>query len=285
MIVVKMQGGLGNQLFCYAFAKALEQKGYDVKIDTSVFQFNKIDKYECDKYDIDLKISSQEDNKKVFNNSVIAKVLKRVGIDISKKIYEKNQLFDEALLNCRDNSYVEGFFQCENYFKNIREILLQQIRINRPLSEYTQDIKKQIISSRNSCSIHVRRGDMANNINIKIHGVCSLEYYKAAISFLETKLGKMNYFIFSDDIAWCKNNLKIKNATFVHSTENRIAHEDIFLMSLCEHNIIANSTFSWWGAWLNSNTHKICLAPKKWYESIELQLNAKDIIPKEWVRI
>jgi hypothetical protein len=285
MIIVRMVGGVGNQLFCYAYAKSLQQKGYDVKIDVSTFKFNKIDSYEFDKYDIDIPISTQEENKKLFNNSFISKVLRRFGIDISKKVREKSLLFDEKLLRIDDGSYVDGYFQNEKYFKNVRNILLQQISINQSISSFTKDMEKQISCLDNSCSIHVRRGDMANEINMKIHGVCALEYYQNAIKYLKNKLGELNYFIFSDDIEWCKNNLKIDNAVFVNSEEKRIAHEDIYLMSICNHNIIANSSFSWWGAWLNINDDKIVIAPKDWFSDRELKKQAAEIVPEDWIRI
>ncbi len=285
MIIVRMVGGVGNQLFCYAYAKSLQQKGYDVKIDISTFKFNKIDSYEFDKYNIDIPISTQEENEILFNNSLLSKILKRFGIDISNKVREKSLLFDESLLRINDNSYVDGYFQNEKYFYDIRDIILKQISINRPLSNFTKSIQKKINSLNNTCSIHVRRGDMANDINVKIHGVCSVEYYNNAIKYLKNKLGEVNYFIFSDDFEWCRSNLKIDNAIFVESDEHRIAHEDIYLMSLCDHNIIANSTFSWWGAWLNDNESQISIAPMEWFKDKKYQKQSQDIVPNRWIKI
>lgn len=285
MIIVRMVGGVGNQLFCYAYAKSLQQKGYDVKIDISTFKFNKIDSYEFDKYNIDIPISTQKENEILFNNSSLSKILKRFGIDISNKVREKSLLFDESLLRINDNSYVDGYFQNEKYFYDIREIILEQISINRPLSNFTKSIQKKINSLNNTCSIHVRRGDMANDINVKIHGVCSVEYYNNAIEFLKNKLGEVNYFIFSDDFEWCRSNLKIDNAIFVESDEHRIAHEDIYLMSLCDHNIIANSTFSWWGAWLNDNESQISIAPMEWFKDKKYQKQSQDIVPNRWIKL
>ncbi len=285
MIIVRMVGGVGNQLFCYAYAKSLQQKGYDVKIDISTFKFNKIDSYEFDKYNIDIPISTQKENERLFNNSLLSKILKRFGIDISNKVREKSLLFDESLLRINDNSYVDGYFQNEKYFYDIRDIILAQISINRPLSNFTKSIQKKINSLNNTCSIHVRRGDMANDINVKIHGVCSVEYYNNAIEYLKNKLGEVNYFIFSDDFEWCRSNLKIDNAIFVESDEHRIAHEDIYLMSLCDHNIIANSTFSWWGAWLNDNVSQISIAPMEWFKDKKYQKQSQDIVPNGWIKI
>ena len=127
--------------------------------------------------------------------------------------------------------------------------------------------------------------DMANDINVKIHGVCSVEYYNNAIEYLKNKLGEVNYFIFSDDFEWCRSNLKIDNAIFVESDEHRIAHEDIYLMSLCDHNIIASSTFSWWGAWLNDNESQISIAPMEWFKDKKYQKQSQDIVPNRWIKL
>jgi len=126
---------------------------------------------------------------------------------------------------------------------------------------------------------------MLNRKNINIHGICSLDYYYNSMNLIEHHQGPQQYFIFSDDIDWCKSNLAINNATYVNSSEDRIPHEDIYLMSLCSNNIIANSTFSWWGAWLNNNKHKFITAPKKWFADQKLQSQSHDIVPKSWKRV
>jgi len=286
MIIVKIVGGLGNQMFCYAYSKALQQKGYDVKIDVSTFETYKLHGgYQLDKYNIDLAQSNKQENKKYYSNSLLSKVLRRLGIKTSKAIREKSLLFDERLLNIQDNNYIEGYFQSEKYFKNIRGILLEQFIIKQELSDYTMKIEVEINISHNSCSLHIRRGDYLNSDNTKIHGSCDLEYYKKSIDYLEEKISNIRYFIFSDDIKWCKENFNLANVIFVDNKETKIPHEDLYLMSLCNHNIIANSSFSWWGAWLNQNEEKMVLAPKKWFEDDELETQSKDIVCKDWIRI
>lgn len=286
MVIVKIVGGLGNQMFQYAYAKALQQKGYEVKIDISAFETYKLHGgYQLDKYNIDLDSSTKDENNKFYKNTFCFKVLKKIGIDLSKLIKEKSLLFDKKLLEIQDNNYLDGYFQCENYFKNIREIILKQFTINKEISNYSKDIENKIKNSQNSCSLHIRRGDFINNINISIHGTCDLKYYKDAMKYLEEKVGSMDYFIFSDDIEWVKENLAIQNAIYIDSQENRIPHEDIYLMNLCTYNIIANSSFSWWGAWLNQNEKKIVLAPKKWFADDKLEEQSKEIVCGSWVRI
>ena len=286
MVIVKIIGGLGNQMFQYAYAKALEQKGHEVKIDISAFETYKLHGgYQLDKYNIDLDSSIKDENDKFYKNTFFYKVLRRFGMDFSRRIKEKSLLFDKKLLEIDDNSYLDGYFQCEKYFKDIREIILKQFTINQDISNYTKEIKNKIQNSQNSCSLHIRRGDFVNSKNINIHGACDIEYYKKAMKYLEEKVENINYFIFSDDIEWVKENLAIQNAIYIDSKEKRIPHEDIYLMSLCKNNIIANSSFSWWGAWLNQNENKIVIAPKRWFADDKLESQSKDIVCESWVKI
>jgi hypothetical protein len=286
MIITRIIGGLGNQMLQYAYAKALQQKGHEVKIDISAFKTYKLHGgYQLDKYNIDLDSSTKDENDKFYKNTFFYKVLRRFGMDFSRRIKEKSLLFDKKFLEIDDNSYLDGYFQCEKYFKDIREIILKQFTINQDISNYTKEIKNKIQNSKNSCSLHIRRGDFVNSTNINIHGACDIEYYKKAIQYLEEKVENINYFIFSDDIEWVKENLAIKNAIYIDSKEKRIPHEDIYLMSLCKNNIIANSSFSWWGAWLNQNEKKMVIAPKRWFADDKLESQSKDIVCESWVKI
>jgi hypothetical protein len=286
MIITRIIGGLGNQMLQYAYAKALQQKGHEVKIDISAFETYKLHGgYQLDKYNIDLESSTKDENDKFYKNTFFYKVLRRFGMDFSRRIKEKSLLFDKKLLEIDDNSYLDGYFQCEKYFKDIREIILKQFTINQDISNYTKEIKNKIQNSQNSCSLHIRRGDFVNSKNINIHGACDIEYYKKAMKYLEEKVVNINYFIFSDDIEWVKENLAIQNAIYIDSKEKRIPHEDIYLMSLCKNNIIANSSFSWWGAWLNQNEKKMVIAPKRWFADDKLESQSKDIVCESWVKI
>ena len=285
MVTVKIIGGLGNQMFQYAYAKALQQRGYEVKIDISAFGSYDLHQYGLDKYNIDLEASTKKENDKFYKNNIFSKILRKLGLDFSKKIKEKSLLFDSDLLNIEDDSYIEGYFQSEKYFKNIREVIIKQFTINQKVSNYAIEIENKIKNSQNSCSLHIRRGDYLNSTNINIHGICDIEYYKNAMKYLEEKVGNLNYFIFSDDIEWVKDNLVIENAIYIESKEKRIPHEDIYLMSLCQHNIIANSSFSWWGAWLNQNENKIIIAPKRWFADDTMQKQSGDIVCESWVRL
>lgn len=142
-----------------------------------------------------------------------------------------------------------------------------------------------MIDSKNSISIHVRRGDYVSNAATnKYHGLCDLGYYKKSIDYISKRVESPVYYIFSDDISWCKINLKIKgNVTYISHNNGDNSWEDMRLMSRCKHNIIANSSFSWWAAWLNTNLDKIVIAPRNWYK--DLPRNMTDIIPSSWLTV
>jgi hypothetical protein len=286
VIIIKIIGGLGNQMFQYAYAKALEENGFNVKIDISAFKTYKLHGgYQLDKYNIDLNSSTIEENNLFYRDNIFKKVLNKLGIKNSKIIKERNLLFDETLLKVEDNNYIDGYFQCEKYFINIKNVILEQFLLKTDLSDYAKVLKDKIINSKNSCSIHIRRGDFTNKTNSNIHGCCSLDYYNKSVEILNSKLDSVNYFIFSDDIKWVKENLNISNATYIDDETKRIPHEDIYLMSLCKNNIIANSSFSWWGAWLNKNESKIVIAPKRWFVHKELESFSKDIVCESWLKV
>lgn len=287
MIIVKIVGGLGNQMFQYAYAKALEQKGYEVKLDISTFETYKLHGgYQLDKYTINLDTSSVEENSDYYSNSFMYKILMKLGLVKSKIIKEKSLSFDSLLLSLEDDSYVAGYFQNEKYFLSIRDELIANFTIKCDISNYAQQIEKQILVENISVSLHIRRGDYISNKNANsIHGTCDLKYYEKAMSLMNDKFKNIKYFIFSDDMAWVKENLKFKNATYIDSKEKRIPHEDIYLMSLCKHNIIANSSFSWWGAWLNQNEDKLIIAPKRWFSDTTMFEQSHDIVCKKWIKL
>lgn len=267
MIIVRIVGGLGNQMFQYAYAKSLQQKGFDVQIDISKFKTYKLHGgYQLDKYNIDLETA---DNFATFLSK----------IKIKKNVREKNLLFDENLFSLTGNEYVKGYYQTEKYFTNIRAILLDQFTIKQPLTKTTLSYAKAIKNYTNACSVHIRRGDYISDKKAnKIHGTCDLEYYNKAINLIQEKYKNTHFFVFSDDIAWTKENLNIKNATYInHKT---IPHEDLYLMSLCKNNITANSSFSWWGAWLNQNEDKTVISPKKWFKEKE-----NEVACKNWIKL
>lgn len=272
MIIIKLQGGLGNQMFQYAYAKALQSKGYNVKLDRFSYFRDNLRKYELGEYNVSIK--------PFFLARVFNKLFLRLPV------YKVKRLLDDNIaVKSPDNKCLDGYFQSEKYFLHERNIILKEFTIKNKLSNYAIEIEEGIKNSKISCSIHVRRGDYILDKNLSIHGICSLEYYKRAIKIIENKYKKVLFFVFSDDNEWVKENIRKDNVIYIDNNKTKIPHEDIYLMSLCSNNIIANSSFSWWGAWLNRNINKTVIAPKVWFANDEAQKQSADMVPVDWIRI
>ncbi|MCG6405528.1 alpha-1,2-fucosyltransferase [Vibrio fluvialis] len=279
MITIKLTGGLGNQMFQYATALSLAvKKNTNVTLDISEFKIYNLRKYELDKF----KITSNTTNK----SSTIARIIKKFRI---KSFFKKRYFFEQSLEyannmdNVGRNVYLDGYFQCELYFLDIKEKLIEGGGGGGNLSSYASQIVSEITqSNQTTVSLHVRRGDYISNSHTNsVHGVCSLSYYYSAIKRLENTFDNIHYYIFSDDIEWVKEHLHLVNATYIEGNDSRIPHEDIYLMSCCQHNIVANSSFSWWGGWLNTNFDKIVIAPNNWF----VKNVPNNIIPNDWIRL
>lgn len=173
-----------------------------------------------------------------------------------------------------DNSLIDGFFQSEKYFLRHRDIILELLKIPDSIKEIINNNYSNILNTKTT-SLHVRRGDYVRHPSH--HPTCSIEYYQEAIS----KVGDTTLIVFSDDIEWCKEHLKYNNIIYIEGEKDYI---ELYLMSLCDNNIIANSSFSWWGAWLNQNKNKIVIGPKKWFGS-SITHDTSDILPDSWIKI
>lgn len=255
MIISKLQGGLGNQIFQWAYGKSLSVK-YNVPLylDVSFYQ---------NQYGITKRIFSLDK----FPN-------------LEYSIFQGNwnnliKLIDDfrfkEIKYGGSGIYLDGYWQSEKYFMGVSNTIRESLR--------TPESKKESFSKNNfsgSVSMHIRRTDYVTSNGY--HPVQSIEYYKNALDII----GEYeNLYVFSDDINWCKSNLRFKDMTFVQNSEDI---DDLWMMSLCDHNIIANSSFSWWGAWLNTNPNKKVISPKRWFGE-QTNLNSDDIIPVSWTKI
>lgn len=291
MIIVKISGGLGNQLFQYGFGKYLAQR-----LNTKVFyDFQTIKNYHhftqreigLTSYKCQLEIASKDEiNKmKFFTHGILErierKIVKKYPILFSKYFVEQASHIITDSKYLRDNCYYDGYWQSYKYLAPIINILHNEIRLKPAYVEQKIDLINEIENSQ-SVSIHIRRGDYITiKQNFDRFGVCSKNYYEEAIKHLEENLTNPVFYIFSDDLDWAKENFV--GSQYIFISDNNPA-EDLYLMSNCKHNIIANSTFSWWSAWLNQNPEKIVIAPKQWYKG-KLNETIKDLIPSEWIRI
>lgn len=290
MIITKLIGGIGNQMFQYAAGKALaEHHGVELKLDISDFQFYTDRWFSLNHFNIKAEIASEEEISKFAgkNKSKSLMIIKeRLGRLLHRKkrkmYYEPHFHFDNNFFNLPANIYINGYWQSEKYFDKIKSKILTDFLFLEPPVGLNKEISEEILSS-NSISIHIRRGDyVSNKFTQLMHGVLGIEYYAGAINYIAKKIEQPHLFVFSDEPEWAKVNLKTSfPATFVNHNTGQNDFEDMRLLSMCRHHIIANSSFSWWGAWLNRNEDKIVIAPRKWFN--EYKADTKDLYPKDWI--
>ncbi|MBT8579342.1 alpha-1,2-fucosyltransferase [Polynucleobacter paneuropaeus] len=288
MIISNILGGLGNQMFQYAAGRAMALRNNALfKLDIS--EFNAYSLHQGFELSSVFKCSIAIANKQEIS-SILGwlkfRLFRRKIFDFlwgSNLLLEPHFQYSDILEKKVDQAYLTGYWQSELYFKDFVESIRDDFTFKNPLTLENQKLVDRMNSS-NSVSLHVRRGDYIHNpITMAIHGACSLEYYSMAIAEMEQALENPEFFIFSDDINWVKENLKISYPhTFINHNTGSDSYRDMQLMSLCKNNIIANSSFSWWGAWLNLNPEKIVIAPKQWFAT---EINTNDLIPMEWIRL
>jgi hypothetical protein len=201
-----------------------------------------------------------------------------------RHVVEKGMPFDPEVAERQPPAYFEGYWQSEKYFIEARSTLLEELEVKSPLTGGNLAIANEMERCE-SVSIHVRRGDYAADPRtLAVHGLCGPDYYKRADAHLQAARGSLVGFVFSDDISWCRQNLKLSMPLrFVDHNDAGRNFEDLRLMSRCKHHVIANSSFSWWGAWLNPREHKVVIAPSKWFATPDR--DAKDIVPPGWIRV
>lgn len=293
-IVVKLNGGLCNQIFQYAFARALsDRKKVGFSLDITPFStYYTADPYGLSKFNIKENIAKDSDLLGFIwlrkHNSFFTFIYHRLRLKKIIKFWyyqEKSFRYDPETFTSKA-SYYEGFWQTEKYFKNIEGDIRKEITLKAPLSPHSKDILKKIEET-TAISIHVRR--YASENITPWHGFCSEEYYLSAIKKILTSSHNPHFFIFSDNYSWVLENFvpKLKSLniqfTLVNNDNDKNA-EDLILMSKCKHHIIANSSFSWWGAWLNPSKEKIVIAPQKWFAHAPKN-DTTDLIPKEWFKM
>lgn len=285
MITVILRGGLGNRLFQYAIARHLA-----IKNNTGV-KFNI--QYSAGRHNFFNRKAVEELS--MFNIRPIfytANICNRIGrfLGIYRSSYEdsiykeKEWGFCPEVLQLKDGVHLDGYFQSEKYFRDIEQIIRKDLRFTGDFFDEVGEIQKKRITEVNSVGVHVRRGDYLKS---KVFNACDMRYYVTSIEYMRERLDSPRFFIFSDDIEWCRRNLSMPDGSFVNmesSKNNPLV--DFRLMSLCRHNIISNSSFSWWAAWLNVYHKKIVIAPHRWFNDEDMNIKAsRDLIPDDWIRV
>jgi len=295
MVMVKLIGGLGNQMFQYAAARRLAEFHNTVlKLDITELE-DRLHKenftyrsYSLNVFHIKENIAQPDEiiSFKKLQRGILSKIVNKIKqkFDIHLLIREKHFHFDEKILHASNNSYLDGYWQSEQYFKDIEDIIRQEFIVKLEPDKKNRQLIKYI-QQHNAVSIHVRRGDyISNPSRRKKHLTCDIEYYHRAVKTIVEKVAHPHFIVFSDDPEWTQNNLKLDfPAIYITHNQNEKAYEDLRLMSLCKHNIISNSSFSWWGAWISANKDKIVITPKKWFN--DASMNTQDLIPEKWIRL
>ncbi len=276
-------GGLGNQMFQYAFARSLSLKyNIELKIDLSYLKNrNRNPDFVYRDYDLNL-FNVHEDFE--INCDRLFKFKKLLRIKEPNFHYSHSSVNSiEKLIKRKINIYLQGYWQSPIYFSKYEKQIREDFKFKNNIENSDNKIIKLLhkIKSTSSVMINVRRTDY---LKVPLFNIIGLDYINKAKQILESKIQNPHYYIFSDDIAWCEENLKSHNFTIVdHSYKGDKFGYYLQLMSRCEHFIIPNSTFAWWSAWLNINKNKIVIAPKQWFTDINF--NTKDLIPSDWITI
>ena len=289
MNIVRLDAGLGNQMFQYAFYCALKAVYGDTKIDISEYKYRRHQYgYELEKifnvapsYASARESNAMVDMSKSLCADIRRKIFKRTYKGNGELIEEKESRFQPELLN-KTNAYFVGFWQSEKYFSSVENIVRQEFTFRNELDEKNRQIAEEIKNS-TAVAVHIRCGSTAKRRCAAPFGyICTPPYYKKAIDYIESKTDNPRFFIFSNEPAFAKEKLTLPaNVVFVDINHGKNSYKDMQLMSLCKHNIVANSSFSWWAAWLNANAEKIVVSPDLWLHDGEMP----DIIPETWKRI
>lgn len=291
MIIVKLQGGLGNQMFQYAAGRQLSiLHNAPLLLDLTFLktQDPRITRrdFELDVFNIHAGIAAEKELKGFLHKSRFRRILEqRLAFPVKYQVInEKGFRFQPDFFNYPDNIYLNGYWQSEKYFLPASDKILQELTLKNPLNE-TNKLLESRIASCNAVSVHIRRGDYVSNAhNLSYHGVCPLSYYYEAISLLYSKETGLRLFVFTDDPAWAKQEFKPgMDFEIVSANKGKDSYYDMYLMSRCRHNIIANSSFSWWGAYLNRNPNKKVFAPRQWFASAEH--DTADLVPDSWMKL
>lgn len=270
MLILRFRGGLGNQMFQYAFYRSAQQRGVEIQADITAYDYDEKRQFVLKDFPYtNLNYISKEKFNQIFekycNRRLEQKVINKLFPKTDQYFKESDESkYDESIF-LLSNKIIDGYFQNENYFANIRDIILQELRFPEVKDMKFRELCEQIKQDVTSVSIHIRRGDYLE-LESLYGGICTSEYYQNAIKYMKDTVGVTNYYVLSDDIEWTRQHIKMEHAIYIDKAEYNQYEDwyDMYLMSICHHNIIANSSFSWWGAWLNEHMDKIVVKPRKW---------------------
>lgn len=292
-ILVKLTGGLGNQMFQYAAARHLALLNEaELLLDVSEFNTYKLRTYALGHLAILARTATPlEIAQMTGRGSFFSKLLAKNAFWQSRRysrlerVLQQGLRYDPSVLARRGSLFLDGYWQSPRYFQDIGQQIKAEFQTATPPSPANQAMGARI-SGCNSVSLHVRRTDYVNNLNTQgVHGSCAPQYYDQAAATLSARETGLTYFVFSDDIPWARENLTFPGEkVFIDFNDADHHYEDLRLMSLCRHHITANSTFSWWGAWLGAEAG-VTITPARWFNDESKGPPVDDLIPEGWIRI
>lgn len=291
MIIVNVLGGLGNQMFTYACGRRLAEK-FHTELLLNLSSVNNYRwSYALDKFNIRAEVNNRI-NTRLFEigGSITNRLLGRktmVSIKGIKPVWEYKAAFNPEIIDLHDNVFLDGYWASEKYFKDIADILRNEFTLREAISRNTMLWEDKIKSEEMPISLHIRRGDyLESDINRQIYAQVPVSYYYNGIELIRKNADISALFVFSNDIDWCKEMFKFDIPVYyVTGNDEFHGYEDMYLMSLCKHNIVANSTFSWWGAWLNRYKEKVVICPKKFFNISDIWHDSTDTWPEEWIQL
>lgn len=278
MLVVNTNSQLGNQMFQYALYRKLIHQGRKVKLDLSYYNQHP-EHYGLDIFNLSInkanakEIAISKDEYRSFLSRLRRRLFGKRNCIINE-IDTQSMAYNDSVFKLRDG-YLYGYWQSERYFNDIRHILLSEFQFSG-IKDERNEILISTLHSTTSVSIHIRRGDYLNGFPLM-----SKDYYVEAMDYFTKKYNQVYFVVFSNDMQWAKENVIFENGMYVEWNTGKESYIDMYLMTQCKHNIIANSSFSWWGAWLNQNMKKEVIAPSKWF----FHRATPDVYCKGWIII
>ncbi|MBY0472771.1 alpha-1,2-fucosyltransferase [Patescibacteria group bacterium] len=286
MIIAKLQGGLGNQMFQYAFGRALAEKyGVPLKLDVTMFPSYKYHSLTIDKLAITAPFATNSEIRRFTIHRRRPnwpwKILNLFLHNPKKYVVEKTSYYYPEVLETQPPCLVDGYWLTEKYFLDIEPLIRNEFAIRGESNDYTRQMEEKIKAAEHPVMLHVRRMDFAHDSTMKkFHGTVSPEYYERSIAYIRERIQNPTFFVFSDDPEWARANIHPGAPTEYIGQGAQWNYLDLYLMTLCEHFILANSTFGWWGAWLSKHYRKnITIMPK--YMSIKM--DSRDLACPGWV--
>lgn len=297
MIVVKLMGGLGNQMFQYAAGRSLALLlGARLKLDRSFLDGPQGPgtprRYELDDLNVHSEFADPGEVAELIGRGASrpGTLLLRLRQAMGCSRYRPNVLrergfgFQPEFLTATGDVYLEGYWQSEKYFAGVADVIRCEFSLRPPLAGRDLALAGRI-EGEESVSVHVRRGDYVRKPEAeRLHGVCEADYYMKCMEIVRGQLQKPHFFVFTDEPAWARANLPADGSvTFVDWDNPRPGPTDLELMRRCRHHVIANSSFSWWGAWLGTRPGNLVLAPELWFN--EPEMDTSDLLPASWERV